>query len=101
MSSRFRAALVAATLVFLLALQIFVYQHGYLSVERIQQFFSTFCHWHGKTTAHSFAGDEYLLGTGKADITGYIPPTPRKASSNGNCYMSDAGSDHKSCSAVT
>jgi len=72
MNPRLKAALVAAILVFLLVLQVFVYQNGYFSAERIQQFFSTYCHRHGKITTSSSIADEYLLGTGKADITGYI-----------------------------
>lgn len=72
MSSRTRAALVAAIFVFLLVLQVFVYQRGYFSTERIEQFFSTYCHRHGKITTSSSIADEYLLGTGKADITGYV-----------------------------
>lgn len=77
MNSRLRVALVAATFAFLLSLHVLVYQNGFASTERIRQFLRNYCHWPGNIKTSSFAEDEYLIGVGKADITGYTIPTLR------------------------
>ena len=69
MVSRFRVALVAAVIAFFLTLHALVYQNGYAST-RIQELFRACTSWPWKV--EFAADDEYLIGVGKADITGYI-----------------------------
>ena len=73
MGSRFRVALVAAMFAFFLTLHLLVYQNGYVSAEKIQKLFGTFTSWPWKSELA--ADDEYLIGVGKADITGYVHNT--------------------------
>jgi len=64
-SSRFRVALVAIVIACFLTLHHLISHNGYISVERIQKFF-TLVPWKARLSAD----DEFLLGVGKADITG-------------------------------
>jgi hypothetical protein len=66
MGSRFRVVLVATLIAFFLTFHL-LFQNGYISTERIQKLFDTFGPW----KAGLAADDEYLIGVGKADITGY------------------------------
>jgi len=70
MDLRFRVALVATVVTLFLTLHLLVYQNGYVSIESIQKLFGTCTSWPWK--AGPVADDEYLIGVGKADITGYV-----------------------------
>ena len=70
MGSRFRVALVATVIAFFWTLHLLVYQNGYVSAGGIQKLFRTCTSWPWK--AGLSTDDEYLIGVGKADITGYV-----------------------------